>query len=110
MRRIVFWILGGMVLSSLSASPVWAQDPIHKMGRGIVNVLTGWLELPKQIHLGLQENNPVTGVSSAVLKGAGLTVLRSSVGLYETLTFPIPYPKHYASPYEEMQLTDYAWE
>lgn len=90
--------------------PAWAQDPIHKMGRGVVNVLTGWLELPKQIHLGSQEDNPIVGLGRGLLKGAGLTVLRGGVGIYEALTFPLPYPKDFASPYEQMELNDYAWE
>ena len=92
------------------APAAWAQDPIHKMGRGMVNVLTGWIELPKQIHLGSQEENPVTGLCWGLLKGGGMTVLRSGVGLYEFATFPIPYPKKFSSPYESMGLDDYAWE
>jgi len=88
----------------------WAQDPIHKAGRGLVNVLTGWIEIPKQVHLGSQEENPVTGLTFGLVKGVGLTVLRMGVGLYEAVTFPLPYPKDFASPYEGMELTDYAWE
>ena len=95
----------------LCVSPAaWAQDPIHKMGRGVVNVLTGWIELPKQIHLGSQEENPVTGLGWGLVKGASLTVLRSGVGVFEAVTFPIPYPKAFASPYEQMEMPDYAWE
>ena len=100
-------ILG--VICGLSA-PAWAQDPIHKMGRGVVNVLTGWIEIPKQIHLGSQEENPIVGIGAGILKGAGLTLLRGGVGIYEALTFPLPYPKDYSSPYEQMELNDYAWE
>lgn len=92
------------------AEPAWAQDPIHKMGRGVVNVLTGWIELPKQVHLGSQEENPIVGLGWGLFRGASLTVLRAGVGLFETLTFPLPYPKAYASPYEHMELNDYAWE
>ena len=88
----------------------WAQDPIHKAGRGLVNVLTGWIEIPKQLHLGTQEENPVTGVAFGLVKGVGLAVLRLGVGAYEAVTFPLPYPKVFASPYEGMELTDYAWE
>ena len=89
----------------------WAQDPIHKAGRGITNVLTGWIELPKQIHLGSQKANPITGLAWGLVKGAGLAVLRIGVGLYEAVTFPIPYyPKAFASPYPGMELADYAWE
>ena len=92
------------------APTAWAQDPIHKMGRGVVNILTGWIEIPKQIHLGSQEENPVTGLCWGLLKGAGMTAFRGGVGLYESVTFPIPYPKQFASPYEPMGLDDYAWE
>ena len=98
----------GVILCSPAA---WAQDPIHKMGRGVVNLLTGWIELPKQIHLGTQEDNPVSGLGWGLVKGVGLTLLRSGVGIYEAVTFPIPYyPKDFASPYEGMELNDYAWE
>ena len=100
-----------MVGSGLVASPaVWAQDPMHKMRRGVVNVLTGWLELPKYVQRGKQEANPFTGIAEGLAKGAGLALLRTGTGLYEALTFPFPYPEDYASPYEQMELTDYAWE
>lgn len=92
------------------SSPAWAQDPIHKAGRGLLNVLTGWIEVPKQIRLGMQEANPVTGIGRGLIKGLRLTLLRGGVGLYEAVTFPFPYPKDYASPYEPMELSDYAWE
>ena len=100
------------LVTGLWAAPAaWAQDPIHKMGRGVVNVLTGWIEIPKQIHLGSQEQNPVIGLGRGLLRGTGLTVLRGVVGVYEALTFPLPYyPKDFASPYEQMELQDYAWE
>ena len=74
-----------------------AQDPIHKFGRGVVNALTGWIELPKQVHIGAMEERPLPGLAWGVEKGAGLALLRSGVGCYETLTFPLPYyPKAYA--------------
>ena len=64
-------VCAALVLAGVSlwCVPAWAQDPIHKMGRGVVNVLTGWIELPKQIHLGSQEDNPVIGVGSGLFKG-----------------------------------------
>ena len=94
----------------LGASPVWAQDPIHKLGRGASNVVTCWIEIPKNFHLGMQEINPVTGMGWGLLKGFGLTATRLVVGAYETVTFLLPYPNNYASPYETMELEDYAWE
>ena len=108
-KRVVLTAV--MLTAWLGACPtLWAQDPIHKMGRGVVNVLTGWIEIPKNIHVGSQEDNPVVGLGRGLFKGAGLTVLRAGVGLYEALTFPLPYPKDFASPYESMAIPDYAWE
>lgn len=109
-KRSILGIVIATATLVIAGAQAWAQDPIHKMGRGIVNVLTGWLELPKQVHLGSQEDNPVAGLGWGLLKGAGLTVLRGGVGIYETVTFPVPYPKDFASPYAQMELNDYAWE
>lgn len=109
-RMVIASIVAVAGIGSWQIPSAWAQDPIHKMGRGVVNVLTGWLELPKQVHLGSQEDNPVTGFGWGLLKGAGLTVLRGGVGIYEAVTFPLPYPKDFASPYEQMEMPDYAWE
>ena len=100
-----------VVLGLLVAVPgAWAQDPIHKMGRGIVNVLTGWIEMPRQMQLGSRETNPLVGASMGLAKGVGLTILRMGVGAYEAVTCPIPYPGHFDSPYQQMELPDYAWE
>ena len=108
-REALTVVLATIVVLGGSAQ-AWAQDPIHKMGRGVVNLLTGWIEVPKQLHIGAQNENPVTGIGQGLLKGVSLTVLRLGTGVYEALTFPIPYPKDFASPYEQMELSDYAWE
>jgi putative exosortase-associated protein (TIGR04073 family) len=86
------------------------RDPIHKLGRGVVNVLTGWIEVPKQTHLGSQEDNPITGIAGGLCKGIARGILRTGVGVYEAVTFPIPYPRGFVSPYGELELNDYAWE
>lgn len=107
--RIMGWMVAAALLVA-GAGPVWAQDPIHKAGRGMANVLTCWIELPKNIQLGTQEDNPFLGVGWGVIKGVGLGATRLVVGAYEAVTFPLPIPKDYASPYEGLELSDYAWE
>lgn len=104
---------GAIVALSLcltASQSAWAQDPIHKAGRGAVNILTSWMEIPRNFHLGTQEDNPVLGVVVGLAKGVGLGATRLVLGGYEVLTFPIPYPHDYASPYEGLELPDYAWE
>ena len=69
---------------------------IEKLGRGISNTATGWVELP----VAVKENCDVHGVVGGVLYGIPIgitkTVLRTAVGIYETLTFPFPIPEDYA--------------
>lgn len=112
MRRMnrVAVVLAVMAGWLACAGPACAQDPIHKVGRGLTNVVTCFLEIPKGIFQGTQEENPVVGAATGLVKGAWLGVTRLVVGAYETLTFPLPYPKGYASPYEGLELTDYVWE
>ena len=105
--QVIVTSLAAWVLLSPSAA---AQDPIHKAGRGMANILTAWLELPKNLHLGMLEQNPFAGVAAGLLRGSGLMLTRLAVGAYETVTFPVPYPREYASPYEPLELPDYAWE
>ena len=89
-----------------SVRPVFAQDVGHKLGRGLVNVGTGWIELPKGIRDGSQDENPLVGVTSGLFKGLGLAVLRTGVGVLEVVTFPFPWPKDYAPVYEP----EYVWD
>ena len=110
MKRPARALVVAVVVLGLRSPQAFAQDPIHKFGRGVGNVLTCWLELPKQLHLGSQEENPILGAGWGLVKGGGLTITRLAVGAYETVSFFVPYPKDYASPYEDMELPDYAWE
>ena len=104
------WLGAALGIGLWAAQPASAQDPIHKAGRGVVNVLTSWIELPKNVHLGTQEDNPVLGAGWGLVKGTGLTATRLAVGAYEAVTFFLPYPHGFASPYEGLELPDYAWE
>ncbi len=108
-RCVAIAIVVGMGLLTCTGV-AWAQDPIHKMGRGVVNVLTGWVELPKQIGMGFSQEHPFTGAGSGFLEGVKLLAVRMGMGLYETVTFPVAYPKDYASPYVAMELNDYVWD
>jgi len=82
------------------ASPCFAQgDVIEKMGkklgRGIVNVATGWIELPKNIYDTSVESNPFIGITFGMIKGVGMTVIRTGAGVYDVATFLLPIPGDY---------------
>lgn len=83
-----------------AAAPCFAQgDVIEKMGkklgRGIVNIATGWVEIPRNIYDVSVETNPFTGITYGALKGAGLTIVRTGAGVYDIATFLFPVPHDY---------------
>lgn len=67
-----------------------------KLGRGLVNVSTGWIELPKHIYVLNEEWGPVFGAVFGGLHGLEVSTVRTLAGIYETATFPVPVPAEYA--------------
>jgi len=89
-----------MLLSSPAHAQLERRDSdfdkmLHKLGRGIVNVLTGWIEIPKEIAEAWRETDPVSGFVVGGIKGIGYTIVRTVAGFYEILTFPMPFPENY---------------
>ncbi len=82
-----------MVLAVATVS--YAQDPAKKLGRGLANILTGWIELPKNIYDTSVEDNPLAGLTIGLAKGVGMTIVRTGAGIYEVVTFPFPIPEDY---------------
>lgn len=85
-----------MIVLMLSVSSVcFAQDAFTKLGRGVANTLTGWVELPKNIYNTSVEDNALAGCTLGLAKGAGMTIVRTGSGIYEVATFPFPLPEGY---------------
>lgn len=84
-----------MVVVLAIASSSYAQDPAKKLGRGLANILTGWVELPKNIYDVSVEDNPLAGLTIGLAKGIGMTIVRTGAGIYEVVTFPFPIPEDY---------------
>ena len=78
-----------------SSAVCFASDPFTKLGRGVANTLTGWVELPKNIYNTSVEDNAFTGMTLGLAKGAGMTLVRTGAGIYEIATFPFPLPEDY---------------
>lgn len=102
-QRIGKWAVGWVLVLLFSAGPAWALgsevDTLRGIGvklvRGVANVATGWVEIPKQISLTWQESGPGPGSSWGLLKGIGYAAVRTAVGAYEVVTFPAPLPDGY---------------
>ncbi len=66
-----------------------------KLGRGLVNVLTGWIEIPKNVAKEWRQTDPFTGLIVGCIKGLGWGIGRTLAGVYEVFTFPFPIPRDY---------------
>jgi len=92
-KAIIIALLALIIVNIATAS--YAQDMTRKLGRGVGNILTGWIELPKNIYDTSVEDNVFAGIILGTAKGIGMTVMRTIVGAYETVTFPLPLPEDY---------------
>ena len=98
-RIVIGASLAACVLAA-RPSPVWADTmnggrAFTKLTRGAVNVLTGWVEIPKRIQETSQDAGPFAGFTWGLLRGVGYGFIRTAAGGYEVLTFPFPAPPDY---------------
>lgn len=94
MRKFLLVLVAVIIISSLAITPCYA-DMWRKLGRGIVNSLTGVVEIPKKVILISKNDHLLLGLTWGWVKGAGVGLLRTVAGVYETVTFPIPAPADY---------------
>lgn len=104
---LAFFVVLGAATDSLGSqdkfieeySPQEVVDGMATKGvRGTANILTGWLEFPKQIYLTTQEDGWPRGTVIGPLKGIGMAIVRTVSGALELCTFFSPYPGFY-KPY-----------
>ncbi|MFH0771474.1 MAG: exosortase system-associated protein, TIGR04073 family [Candidatus Omnitrophota bacterium] len=95
--RLLMVVIAVLVVVGLLAfsTPSYAQDAFKKLGRGVVNTFTGWLEVPKGIVDETKASNVFTGLTVGTIKGFGMGLVRTGAGIYETVTFPFPIPEGY---------------
>lgn len=67
-----------------------------KFGRGVVNVLTCWTEIPRNVAIEYQRTDPASGLFLGVGKGLGYGYTRFMGGMFDIITFPFPVPTGFA--------------
>lgn len=78
-----------------SDSSFRAGSAFSKLTRGLINTVTGWVEIPKRIHETSQRSGPFAGFTWGLLRGLGYGFIRTVGGVYETVTFPVAAPPGY---------------
>jgi len=99
-RVLIAAALGMLVAATAppaSAESMEAGGAFVKLTRGFVNVVTGWVEIPKRIHETTQLSGPAAGFTWGLLRGFGHGFIRTAAGFYEFFTFPFPAPPGYTS-------------
>jgi putative exosortase-associated protein (TIGR04073 family) len=82
-----------------------AEKMAIKFSRGVANTFTGIVELPKQTILTGREMGGV-GYVIGPLKGVGMTLYRTFIGMTEAVFFLVPQPGYY----DPMIEPTYVWE
>ena len=78
-----------------SAGSMDAAKAFMKLTRGCMNIVTGWVEIPKRISETSQISGSAAGFTWGVLRGIGHGFIRTAAGFYELFTFPFPAPPDY---------------
>ena len=84
-----------LLLVILLISTSSAESRKAKLKRGVINFLTGWVEIPKNIYDTSVEKNKLSGCTIGLIDGIGMAIVRTGAGLYEMTTFPWPIPEDY---------------
>ena len=89
-----------IALITLSAVPAFAEGMeagkgFTKLTRGFVNLVTGWVEIPKRIHETSIQSGAAAGFTWGLLRGIGHGFIRTAAGAYELVTCPFPAPPDY---------------
>lgn len=110
----VFAILFSFLLLLSLVVPGFAQETVKpetivgkmafKFTRGITNVATSVVEIPKQSYLAVRDQGAV-GYVIGPLKGLGMTIYRTFIGAVETAFFLIPQPGYYDATIDP----DFVW-
>ena len=81
-------------VSVCAVTPCYA-GPAKKLGRGLANTVTGWMEMFVTINEEYIKHSYAGGLIYGVPMGLARASVRTLVGVYETLTFFIPAPNNY---------------
>lgn len=97
-------VLASAFLAVSLATPVFAEEfggnPATKLTRGVINLTTGWLEIPARMAEQKEtDSTQVWWFFHGLFRGITVGATRTIYGLWETVTFPIaPYNAPFMEP------------
>jgi putative exosortase-associated protein (TIGR04073 family) len=82
-----------------------AEKMAFKLVRGVTNVATSVVEVPKQSYLTVRDRGPI-GYAVGPIKGLAMGFYRLFAGVTETVFFAVPQPGYY----DPMIQPEYVWQ
>lgn len=76
----------------------WYSAPLDRLTSGFVNIVYGPIELFYHLKEEIKRTNPVEGLIPGLAKGITWVVVREVVGVFEVVTFFIPWKSHLPRP------------
>lgn len=112
MKKLLFTLLAAGITSScladIQAPPDSRQTAIHKLGRGISNLLYGATELPMRMLQVNDHDGNNAAFGAGIVEGTHRTVTRIGYGIFEIATFPArTYKNSYKAPYQNIEYYPY---
>lgn len=95
MKKILSTFIMLIVLLVFCQNISFAGDPIKKLYRGLANTTTGWAEIFTTTNRNIEDKGFLGGAVFGIPAGILNALWRTSVGIYETVTFPLPLPRNY---------------
>lgn len=89
-------VLVMVLVLCVPASSAWAGDAVEKLGRGVSNIISAPLELPKTMGEIKEEKGYIAGLTWGTFAGTVEMLKRLFTGVFEVATFPLPIPANYA--------------
>lgn len=90
------WAVQPMTYDPMAELPTptkW-EKVLEKLGRGFANILFGWAEIPVTFDRKLKEGKSFAYLVGVVpVVGTARAVIRTTVGVYEVVTFPHSSPE-----------------
>jgi len=94
--------LAGVAAADIQSPPGSEYTATRKLGRGISNILYGFLEIPEQVVRVGESHGRKEAYSFGVLEGSSRALRRLGYGFYEVFTFACPtYRGTFRPPYEK---------
>lgn len=96
-----FIVFAGFAAADIQAPPGAQYTSVRKLGRGISNILYGFMEIPEQIVRKNDSYGSKAGWSYGAVDGTNRAFRRLGYGFYELFTFAAPtYRGTFKPPYE----------